>query len=112
VREAFRKFAKRCSETVGSPEVFLAAVVLIMVFHRPEHPESRRQSHSAEARCAHSCLQGARTGMVQLEKLSDEDLRSLTGDFERIRARFVKQGPSSGGPGFPSQQPTNPHYSG
>jgi low affinity Fe/Cu permease len=32
VREAFRKFAKRCSKTVGSPEVFLAAGVLIVIW--------------------------------------------------------------------------------
>jgi low affinity Fe/Cu permease len=36
-------------------------------------------------------VQGARTGLVRLEELSDEDLKSLTGDFEKLRTRCVNQ---------------------
>jgi low affinity Fe/Cu permease len=32
MHEAFRKFAKRCSETMVSAEVFLAALVIILIW--------------------------------------------------------------------------------
>ena len=37
--------------------------------------------------------QGARTGLVRLEQLSDAELRRLAGDFEKLRARRVGQPP-------------------
>src|SRR5215470_3971883 len=42
-------------------------------------------------------VQGARTGMVRLEELSDEDLCALTGDFEKLRQRLAAygQGPNA-----------------
>jgi low affinity Fe/Cu permease len=36
-------------------------------------------------------VQGARTGLVRLEELSDQDLQSLAGDFEKLRARSGDQ---------------------
>jgi low affinity Fe/Cu permease len=36
-------------------------------------------------------VQGARTGLVRLEELSDQDLQSLAGDFEKLRARSADQ---------------------
>jgi low affinity Fe/Cu permease len=32
-------------------------------------------------------VQGARNGLVRLEELPDEDLKSLTGDFEKLRTQ-------------------------
>jgi low affinity Fe/Cu permease len=34
-------------------------------------------------------VQGARTGLVRLEEQSDEDLKSLTGDFQKLRTQCV-----------------------
>jgi low affinity Fe/Cu permease len=44
-------------------------------------------------------VQGARTGMVRLEELSDEELTALASDFERLRARLAAsgQGPRDAG---------------
>jgi len=36
-------------------------------------------------------VRGARTGLVRLEELSDEDLRTLADEFEKLRARRVVQ---------------------
>jgi low affinity Fe/Cu permease len=36
-------------------------------------------------------VQGARTGLVRLEELPDQDLQSLAGDFEKLRARSGDQ---------------------
>jgi low affinity Fe/Cu permease len=40
---------------------------------------------------------GARTGLVRLEELTDEELRTLTGAFENLRTRTAAsgQGPNS-----------------
>ena len=35
-------------------------------------------------------VKGARTGLVRLEELTDEELRSLTGDFEKLRGRLAE----------------------
>ena len=44
-------------------------------------------------------VQGARTGMVRLEELSDEELKALASDFERLRARLAASGQGPGGLG-------------
>jgi low affinity Fe/Cu permease len=119
VREAFRKFAKRCSETVGSPEVFLAAVVLIMIWGAlgPRYRYSDtwqlvintmttiitfimvfivQNTQNRDARAMHlkldeliRAVKGARTGMVRLEEMTDQDLCALAGDFEKLRSRLA-----------------------
>ena len=42
-------------------------------------------------------VKGARTGLVRLEELTDEELCALTGDFENLRTRTAAsgQGPNS-----------------
>ena len=37
-------------------------------------------------------VKGARTGMVRLEELTDQELSALTGDFEKLRARLAATG--------------------
>jgi hypothetical protein len=109
MHERFRRLARRSSEIVRSAEVFLAACVAIIGwavlgprygfsdtwqlvhqhgnddchishgFHHPERAEPRRQGDAAQARRA---VKGARTGMVRLEEMTDQELCSLAGDFE------------------------------
>jgi low affinity Fe/Cu permease len=117
VHESFRKFAKWCSDAVGSAEVFLAAVVLIVIWGAlgPRYGYSDswqllvntattiitflmvfiiQNTQSRDAKAIQLKLdelirgvQGARTGLVRLEELSDEDLKRLASDFEKLRAR-------------------------
>jgi low affinity Fe/Cu permease len=37
-------------------------------------------------------VRGARTGMIRLEELSDDELCSLSADFEKLRARLARTG--------------------
>jgi low affinity Fe/Cu permease len=119
MHEAFRRFAKRCSETVGSAEVFLAALVIILIWGAlgPRYHYSDtwqlainttttiitflmvfiiQNTQNRDAKAIHlkldeliRAVKGARTGLVRLEELSDDDLRSLTSDFETLRVRLV-----------------------
>jgi low affinity Fe/Cu permease len=118
VHELFRKFAKWCSETVGSAEVFLAALALILIWGAlgPRYGYSDtwqlvvntattiitflmvfiiQTTQNRDAKAIQlkldeliRAVQGARTGLVRLEEQSDEDLQSLTGDFEKLRSRL------------------------
>ncbi len=125
MHETFRRFAKRCAESVGSAEVFTGAVALIMVWAAlgPHYAYSDtwqlvintattivtflmvfviQNTQNRDARAIQlkldeliRAVQGARTGLVRLEELSDEDLRTLASDFEKLRARRVLPRPSS-----------------
>lgn len=133
MHEFFRKFARRCSDILGSAEVFLLALVGIIVWAalgaRYRYSDTWQlvintattivtflmvfiiqNTQSRDARAIQLKLdelirgvKGARTGMVRLEELTDEELRALTGDFEKLRARLAAagQGPSvdTGGAG-------------
>ena len=117
MHERFRRFAKFCAETVGSAEVFLGATVLILIwgalgprFHYSDTWQliintattiitflmvfviQNTQSRDAKAIQLKldeliRAVQGARTGLVRLEELSEEELATLAGDFEKLRAR-------------------------
>jgi low affinity Fe/Cu permease len=121
VHELFRKFAKWCAETMGSAEVFLAAVAIIVIWGAlgPRYDYSDtwqlvinttttivtflmvfiiQNTQNRDAKAIQlkldeliRAVQGARTGLVRLEELSEEELRSLAGDFEKLRTRFVDQ---------------------
>jgi len=119
MHEQFRKFARRSSEIVGSAEMFLAACVAIVLWGAmgPRYDYSDtwqlvintattiitflmvfiiQNTQSRDARAIQlkldeliRAVKGARTGMVRLEELTDEELCALTGDFEKLRTRLA-----------------------
>lgn len=127
MHERFRQFARRSAEFVGSAEVFLVACVAIVVWAAigPRYHYSDtwqlvintsttivtflmvfviQTTQNRDAKAIQLKLDeliravtGARTGLVRLEELTEEELASLTGDFERLRARMAAagQGPNN-----------------
>jgi low affinity Fe/Cu permease len=117
MNEIFRKFANKTSEIVGSPWAFIAAVAIIVVWGvtGPIFGFSDtwqlvintgttiitflmvfliQNTQNRDAKAIHLKLdellrgvEGARTSMVDLEDLSDEDLKKLQEDFQRLRER-------------------------
>jgi low affinity Fe/Cu permease len=122
MRELFRKFARKISEVLGRAEVFLGAVVLIVVWALlgPVYHYSDtwqlvintattivtflmvfliQNTQNRDAKAIQLKLdellrgvQGARTGLVRLEELSDEELKELESSFERLRSREAPAG--------------------
>jgi low affinity Fe/Cu permease len=112
--EMFRKFARKISEVLGRAEVFLAAVVLIIiwaalgpVFHYSDTWQLVintgttivtflmvfliQNTQNRETRIVTLKLdellrgvEGARTGFINLDKMSDEELESVQGEFARL----------------------------
>jgi low affinity Fe/Cu permease len=117
VNEFFRKFAHKTSEIVGSPWAFIIAVVIIVAWAMsgPIFSFSDtwqlvintgttiitflmvfliQNTQNRDAKAIHLKLDEllravgeARTGMVDLEDLSDEELKRLQKEFERLRER-------------------------
>jgi low affinity Fe/Cu permease len=113
----FRKFANKTSELVGSPWAFIAAVLLIVVWAAsgPLFGFSEvwqlvintgttiitflmvfliQNTQNRDAKAIHLKLdellraaKDARTGFVDLEDLSDEELKKLQEEFQRLRER-------------------------
>jgi low affinity Fe/Cu permease len=114
MRELFRKFAQITSAVVGSSWAFIFAVLIILVwaitgpmFHYSDTWQLVintgttiitflmvfliQNTQNRDAKAIHLKLdelikgvKGARTSMVNLEQLSDEDLEQLQKEFERI----------------------------
>ena len=117
MKEAFRKFANKASDAMGSPWAFIAAALLIIVWaiSGPVFGFSEvwqlvintgttiitflmvfliQNTQNRDAKAMHLKLdellrgvEGARTSMVDLEELSDDDLKKLQGEFQRLRER-------------------------
>src|SRR5881296_4296148 len=115
MREFFHKFAHRAAEWVGSPWAFLAAVMVIVIWAAtgPIYHYSDtwqlvintattivtflmvfviQNTQNRDAKAIQLKLdelirgvQGARTGLVRLEELSDEELKELECSFQRLR---------------------------
>jgi len=115
MNEAFRKFANKISEAMGTPWAFIAAVFLILgwAVSGPFFGFSEvwqlvintgttiitflmvfliQNTQNRDAKAIHLKLdellrgvEGARTSMVDLEDLSDEDLKKLQNEFQRLR---------------------------
>jgi low affinity Fe/Cu permease len=117
--ELFRKFARKISEVLGRAEVFLGAVVLIVIwavlgpiYHYSDtwqlvintattivtflmvfliQNTQNRDAKAIQLKLDELIrgVQGARTGLVRLEELSDEELKELECSFQRLRSRVT-----------------------
>jgi low affinity Fe/Cu permease len=126
VHEAFRKFAASVSAAVGTPWAFMVALAIIVVWAvtGPMFGFSDtwqlvintgttivtflmvfviQNTQNRDAKAIHLKLdelirgvEGARTRLVDLEDLTDEELEKLKAQFERIRARAASSKDVSG----------------
>ena len=117
MNEWFRKFATKTAELVGSPWAFLIAFLLTvawalsgpffgfsdtwqLVINTASTISTGlivfliQNTQNRDAKAIHLKLdellrgvKGARTGMVDLEDLSDEELKRLQEEFKRLRER-------------------------
>ena len=117
VRDTFRVFARNASEVLGSAWAFVIAIAVIVVWALSGHIFNYsntwqliintgttivtflmvfliQNTQNRDSKAAHlkldeliRALEGARNHLVDLEKLSDDDLRNLEGEFERVRKR-------------------------
>lgn len=115
MNEIFRKFAHNTSQVVGSSWTFLVAVLIILVwattgpiFHYSDTWQLVintgttiitflmvfliQNTQNRDAKAIHLKLDellrgvvGARTGLVDLEDLSDAELEALQKEFERLK---------------------------
>jgi len=115
VNDAFRIFARRSSTVLGSAWAFAGAILIIVVWGLtgPTFQYSNtwqliintgttivtflmvfliQNTQNRDAKAVHlkldeliRSLKGARNQLIDLEKLSDEDLSSLKKQFERVR---------------------------
>src|ERR1700732_485728 len=115
VRDAFRVFARKSSTVLGSPWAFAAAILVIVAwaltgptFHYSDTWQLIintgttivtflmvfliQNTQNRDAKAVHlkldeiiRALKGARNELVDLEGLSDEDLKTLEKQFQRIR---------------------------
>ncbi len=125
----FRKFASKTSEVVGSSWAFMAAVVILLVWALtgPMFAYSDtwqliintgttivtflmvfliQNTQNRDAKATHLKLdelikatKGARNYMMDLDKLSDKQLRQLEEEYKRICATADESGDSSSGAG-------------
>jgi len=117
MRELFRKFAQTTSQAVGSSWSFILAVLIIIVwaitgpmFHYSDTWQLVintgttiitflmvfliQNTQNRDAKAIHLKLdellkgvKGARTGLVNLEQLSDKELENLQKEFERLHEK-------------------------
>ena len=125
VRDAFRVFAHRCSAMLGSAWAFSAAVLVILLwlvtgpmFHFSDTWQLIintattvvtflmvfliQNTQNRDAKAAHlkldeliRALKGARNQLVDLEDLSDEELKKLEEQFQRLRKKAEHNGTAS-----------------
>src|SRR5881394_1294184 len=126
VSDAFRVFARRSSAVLGSAWVFALAILVIVVwgvtgptFHYSDTWQLIintgttivtflmvfliQNTQNRDAKAVHlkldeiiRALKGARNELVDLEKLSDEDLAALEKQFERVREKAERDGNNPG----------------
>ena len=126
VSDAFRIFARRSSIVFGSAWAFASAILVIVIwgltgptFHYSDTWQLIintgttivtflmvfliQNTQNRDAKAAHlkldeliRALKGARNELIDLQKLSDEDLTSLEKQFERIRKNAELNGNNSG----------------
>lgn len=121
LNDLFHKFAHETSEIVGTPWAFIFAVIIILLWivSGPLFGFSDtwqliintgttivtflivfliQNSQNRDAKAIHlkldeliRALKGPRTGLVDLEDMPDEDLKSLQEEFKRIRESERKE---------------------
>src|SRR3989440_11336421 len=122
VSDAFRLFARRSSMLLGSAWAFGVAILIIVIwgltgpaFHYSNTWQLIintgttivtflmvfliQNTQNRDAKAAHlkldeiiRALKGARNELIDLEKLSDENLTSLEKQFERVRKKAERNG--------------------
>ncbi|HYR77520.1 MAG TPA: low affinity iron permease family protein [Pyrinomonadaceae bacterium] len=120
MKDLFRKFAQAASQAVGSSWAFILAVLIILVwaitgpmFHYSDTWQLVintgttiitflmvfliQNTQNRDAKAIHLKLdelirgvKGARTHLVELEELSDEELERLQEQFKRLRGKEPK----------------------
>src|SRR3954447_1574394 len=120
MNETFRKFANKTSEIVGSPWAFILAVTIVIVWgiSGPAFGFSDtwqlvintgttiitflmvfliQNTQNRDAKAVHlkldellRAVEGARTNLVDLENLTDEEIDRLQTQFQRIRERVAE----------------------
>ena len=128
MNQAFRKFSIAAANALGSSWMFIANVLLILVwlvagpfFHYSDTWQLIvntattvftylavfliQNTQNRDAVATHLKLdelikgvKGARTGLVNLEKLSDEELQALQEEFDKLRAEHAQGGVREGVP--------------
>src|SRR5436853_5159488 len=121
MRELFRKFAQTTSQAVGPAWAFILAVLIIIVwaitgpmFHFSDTWQLVintgttiitflmvfliQNTQNRDAKAIHLKLdellkgvKGARTGLVNLEQLSDKELENLQKEFERLHREETRE---------------------
>lgn len=114
MQDSFRKFSELCANAVGSSGSFLLALLVVLVwlatgpyFHYSDTWQLLintgttivtflmvfliQNAQNREAQCTQlkldeliRAIDGARTGLVNLEELSEADLQKLKDEFNRI----------------------------
>jgi low affinity Fe/Cu permease len=127
VSDAFRIFARRSSMVLGSAWAFASAILIIVMwaltgpmFHYSNTWQLIintgttivtflmvfliQNTQNRDAKAAHlkldeiiRALKGARNQLIDLEKLSDEDLTALEKQFEQVRKKAEGNGSNPGG---------------
>jgi low affinity Fe/Cu permease len=125
VRDAFRVFARKSSTILGSAWAFTVAVLIIIIWGAtgPTFRYSNtwqliintgttivtflmvfliQNTQNRDAKAAHlkldeiiRAIKGARNELVDLEELSDEDLKKLEEQFQRLRRKAEHDGKQS-----------------
>jgi len=127
VRDSFRHFARKSSEVLGSAWAFIGAIFIIGVwgltgptFHFSDTWQLIintgttivtflmvfliQNTQNRDAKAVHlkldeliRAVQGARNRLVDLEKLSDEELTKLEEQFTRLRKKAAERPPEMDG---------------
>ena len=127
VSDVFRLFAKRSSSMLGSAWAFATAILIILIwgltgpmFHYSDTWQLIintgttivtflmvfliQNTQNRDAKAVHlkldeliRALKGARNELIDLEKLTDEDLASLEKQFLRVRKKAERNGNNAGG---------------
>jgi low affinity Fe/Cu permease len=117
IRDAFGVFARKASNVLGSAWVFVLAILIIVIWAATGHAFGYsdtwqliintgttivtflmvfliQNTQNRDAKAVHlkldeliRALGGARNKLVDLEKLSDDELKSLENEFEKLRKK-------------------------